>query len=259
MKKRLFLAAAFVTAAHAAFAPLPAAAQGTDAKVGDDGVVRYRFPGAAPTLACAPLTVCTIVLQNGESVSGLATGDSERWIIATSPSGPGGSTPLVLVKPKADSLQTNLVIATTAHVYYVALVSTQRWSNSRIGFTYPDEELAARNAAEAKRAEAATLDAPPTPAPESFDGAYTIRGAKQILPQQAYNDGTHTYVRYDKLPSDLPILVAVTGDGTNQIVNYRLLDHTFIVDGVPPGLDLILNAGTGKHGRGELRVAIRHT
>jgi len=258
MSARAIFGAAVVAAAFAALAPLAAPAQTSVAQVGEDGVVRYRFPGPAPTLACAPLTVCTIALQNGESVSGIATGDSERWIIATSPSGPGGSTPLVLVKPKADSLKTNLVIATTAHVYYIQLVSSVRWANARIGFTYPEEEIAARSAAEAKRAADAALDAPPPIGPEGYDTAYTIHGAAQITPQAAYNDGAHTYVRYDKLPSDLPILVAVTRDGTNQIVNYRLVDKTFIVDGVPAGLDLILNAGTGKHGSGELRVAIRH-
>jgi len=247
---------ATLAALAVALAPLAAHAAGSSAHAGVDGVVRYPFPGATPTLACAPLTVCTIALQSGEAVSGLATGDSERWIIATSPSGPGGSTPLVLVKPKADSLQTNLVIATTAHVYYVQLISTRQWSNGRIAFYYPAEELAAQAAAAAKRAEEESENA--TPPPQPVDRSYTIRGAAQITPREAYNDGTHTYVRYDKLPSDVPVVVAVAPDGTNQIVNYRLLDTTFVIDGVPSGVDLILNAGTGKHGRGELRVAIRH-
>jgi type IV secretion system protein VirB9 len=259
MRTRAQLLGALFAVLQAAYAPLPAAADAVvPTRTGADGIVRYQFPGPAPTLACAPLTVCTIALQNGESVSGLATGDSERWIIATSPSGPGGTTPLVLVKPKEDALRTNLVIATTAHVYYVDLVSSTRWTNSKIAFYYPSEEVAAQNAADAKRAADAVLNAPPV-APDNADDKYTIRGANQILPQRVYNDGVHTYVHYDALPTDLPILVAIAPDGSNQIVNYRLLENTFIVDGVPAGIDLVLNAGTGKHGRGELRVAIRHT
>jgi hypothetical protein len=41
-------------------------------------------------------------------------------------------------------------------------------------------------------------------------------------------------------------------------VNFRLRESKFIIDGTPSGVDLVLNAGTGKHGHGERRVYIRH-
>jgi hypothetical protein len=37
-----------------------------------------------------------------------------------------------------------------------------------------------------------------------------------------------------------------------------LKDNIFIVDGTPPQIDLVLNAGTGHRGNGERRVHIRH-
>ncbi|MGP6158744.1 MAG: TrbG/VirB9 family P-type conjugative transfer protein [Vulcanimicrobiaceae bacterium] len=229
-----------------------------------DGTVQYPFPGAAPQLACAPLTVCTVTLQPGEAISTLATGDSARWIISSAPSGPSGATPLVLIKPKETGLSTNLVIATTRHLYYVDLISSNSWTNPRIGFYYPAEEEAARAAAaqaaaevEARRKADAQTQLPLV-AEDKLDTHYRVSGAKEILPQRVYNDGVHTYVEFDKLPSDLPILVALAPDGVNQIVNYRVSDSVYVVDGVPSGLELISNAGTGKHGSGERLVEIHH-
>ena len=139
--------AAAALAAFALASPLCAqAAVGAAAQTAPDGTVRYAFPGPPPQLACAPLTVCTVTLQAGESISSLATGDSARWLISSAPSGPDGATPLVLVKPKEPDLKTNLVIATTRHLYYVNLVSSNSWTNPRSGFSYPAEEEAAKAA-----------------------------------------------------------------------------------------------------------------
>jgi hypothetical protein len=83
-------------------------------------------------------------------------------------------------------------------------------------------------------------------------------GDSSFLPFRVYADAQHTFIEYSKLPSDLPVLFAVSSDGNDQIVNYRLKDTIFIIDGTPPNIDLVLNAGTGRHGNGERRVHIRH-
>lgn len=259
MRKFAFATLAFALVATSA----TYAAQ--DAQPDGAGVVRYAHPGTTPTLACAPLEVCTVMLQNGESILNVATGDSVRWIVAEAASGPGGSTPLVLVKPKEFHLHTNLVVTTTKHVYYVALVSSDAWHNGRIGFFYPAEEAEALAAATRANLDAERLrldeakSALPNAPPERLDRAYRITGKTRFTPQSVYSDGVHTYVEFAPLPTDLPILIAVAPDGSDQILNYRLLGNTYVVDGVPAGIDLILNAGTGRRGRGESRVIIRHT
>jgi hypothetical protein len=90
------------------------------------------------------------------------------------------------------------------------------------------------------------------------DTSYRLWGDSTFLPFRVYADAVHTFIEYAKLPTDLPVLFAVSADGNDQIVNYRLKDTIFIIDGTPPNIDLVLNAGTGQHGRGERRVHIRH-
>ena len=275
--ERLLAAAAAVAAALLAGAPparaqnAPAVAQSTPAPAGDtavaapryvgtDGVLRYPFPGREPTLTCRPLFVCDIALQPGESLLNIGTGDTVRWVIAAAQSGPSGNTPHVFVKPTETNLQTNLIVTTTKHVYYVRLLSAGVALNPRIGFYYPDEEAqaAAEREREAQRIQAArSADLPAVP-PDKLDTAYQTSGERSLYPDRVYNDGLHTYLEYRTLPSDLPIVVGVALDGTNQLVNYRLKNTTFIVDGTPSGVDLVLNAGTGRHGRGERRCYVRH-
>ncbi len=225
-----------------------------------DGVLRYPFPGPEPTVTCRPLYVCDVALQPGESILNIGAGDTTRWIIQAAQSGPNGSTPHVFIKPTDPDLRTNLIVTTTKHVYFVRLISAGAVVNPRIGFYYPDEEAQAafdrQHEAERLQAEAAS-DLPLVP-PAAADHNYSISGEQALFPATVYNDGLHTYLQYVTLPTDLPIVVGIALDGTNQIVNYRLKDTTFIVDGTPSGIDLILNAGTGKHGRGERRVFIRH-
>ena len=82
-------------------------------------------------------------------------------------------------------------------------------------------------------------------------------GDHSFAPQRVYNDGQHTYLTYDKLPQELPVIIAVSAGG-DQLINFRFEDGAFVVDGVPEQLDLVLHAGTGRHGRGERRLHIYH-
>jgi type IV secretion system protein VirB9 len=239
----------------------PAQAQNPTGFVDSSGTLRFAFPGVTPTVVCQPLFVCDIILQPDEAVQNIATGDSARWVIAAGTSGPNGTTPHVFIKPTATNLRTNLVITTTKHIYYLMLASTTATRYPRIGFYYPQEEKAAADAralAQQQEEEERRLDLPLLP-PDQLDTHYRITGDRALSPSRVYNDRVHTFIEFDVLPNDLPVLYAIAADGSNEIVNYRLKDKMFIIDGVPGGIDLVLNAGTGHHGHGERRVNIRHT
>ena len=226
-----------------------------------DGSLRYPYRGGLePTLTCKPLYVCDVTLEAGETILNLAIGDSARWVIAAAQSGPSGSIPHVFIKPTESDLQTNLLITTTKRVYYLRLTANgSTVEPSRISYSYPDEEAAAQAARDAKAtiADVVVPELPLLP-PDQLDYNYRIQGAKEIQPTKVYNDGVHSYIQYNALPTDLPVVYAVAADGSDQIVNYRLKDTIFVVDGIPTGFDLVLNGGTGKHGRGERRVFVRH-
>jgi P-type conjugative transfer protein TrbG len=229
--------------------------------IGTDGALHYPIDAPAePSLACVPLFVCDVTLEANESILNIATGDSARWLIAAAQSGPGGDTPHVLIKPTSLGLRTNLIVTTNRHVYYLRLNSASTTPYSRLQYFYPSDEAAAAAAAvQAQRiAELAREADQPLKPVGPVDTSYRLWGDSSFLPFRVYADAQHTFIEYSKLPSDLPVLFAVSSDGNDQIVNYRLKDTIFIIDGTPPNIDLVLNAGTGRHGNGERRVHIRH-
>jgi type IV secretion system protein VirB9 len=234
----------------------------TSPVLAQDGSLRFVYGGPTEaSLTCRPLFVCDVVLQSGETVLNLGVGDSARWVIASAQAGPGGAQPHVFVKPTEAGLDTNLVITTTKRTYYVRIVSAPQSRYTRISFSYPEDEANAAAAALAdqrQRDEEKAANLPLLP-PDQLDRKYKIVGEKTLAPQRVYNDGVHSFIEYDTLPTEIPVVYGVAVDGSEQIVNYRLHDKTYIVDSLLPGFDLILNAGGGKHGKAERRVYIRHT
>ncbi len=229
--------------------------------VGADGALHYPVDGPAePQLACVPLFICDVTLEPNESLLNIATGDSSRWLIAAAQSGPGGNTPHVLIKPTSLGLRTNLIITTTRRVYYLRLNSASTTPYSRLTYFYPDDEAAAAAAAveAARLAELSRQAELPLQPNGPLDTSYRMWGDSAFLPFRVYADSQHTFIEYAKLPTDLPALFQVSSAGDDQIVNYRVKDNLFIVDGTPPAIDLVLNAGSGRGGRGERRGHIRH-
>jgi P-type conjugative transfer protein TrbG len=229
--------------------------------VGADGALHYPVDGPAePQLACVPLFICDVTLESNESILNIATGDSSRWLIAAAQSGPGGNTPHVLIKPTSLGLRTNLIITTTRRVYYLRLSSASTTPYSRLSYFYPDDEAAAAAAAveAAHLADLSRAAEQPLQPGTPLDTSYRMWGDSSFLPYRVYADPVHTFIEYAKLPTDLPVAFEVSSAGNDQIVNYRVKDTLFIIDGTPRQIDLVLNAGTGHAGNGERRVHIRH-
>ena len=228
--------------------------------LGEDGTVRFPYGHWQASVRCEPLRVCDITLGRRESVLNVAVGDSVRWIVASAQSGPGGTTPHIFVKPTEYGLRTNLVVTTTRHDYYIDLASAHGRNASRIAFYYPEED--AQSSVVAIADAAARLTTPtPSPSPSAaprLDFTYRIYGDESLSPHTVYNDGSHTYLMFATLPNDLPVPFAIAPDGAQQLVNYRVTGSMFVLDGIPRGVDLILNAGTGRKGRGERRSYVRH-
>ena len=84
-------------------------------------VMVFPYGHSQPVLATAPLRASVIELEPGETVFGLAAGDTERFAYELSYTGPGGDTPIVLVKPLDYDVTTNLVVSTDRRIYHVTL------------------------------------------------------------------------------------------------------------------------------------------
>ena len=107
--------------------------------VGQDGRVLYTFGAGLPTLVCAPLRVCIIELQPGEKLVGEPhIGDSVRWNLSPATFGSADlATAVIVLKPQASGLDTNLLVTTDRRAYYLRLLSKPEDYVARVAFAYP--------------------------------------------------------------------------------------------------------------------------
>lgn len=207
------------------------------------GVQVYPFSeGTIFQVYAAPGLVTDIMLQPGENLVAVASGDTARWVIGDTTSGAGeGKQTHVLVKPFSAGLLTNLVITTDRRVYHVRLVSTSATALSSLRWTYPqDELLALRRKTEASQAVAPVATGL---AIEQLHFNYTIRGDRPAWrPLRVFDDGSKTYVEFPAslANGEAPPLFVVGADGKAELVNYRLRDRFYIVDRIFDAAELRL-------------------
>lgn len=230
-------------------------------------VMVFPFGHSQPVLAAAPLRASVIELQEGEAVLGVVAGDTERFAIEQTQTGPAGTVPLVVVKPLAHDVTTNLVISTDRRVYHVTLDSApaprresrrgRRASEDsnpqpryarHIRFYYPDDALAASVAArtpapEPSLADLASLD-------DLSFGYRTVgdREARELV-ARVFDDGIHTYVQLDpqKLRGGtVPVLYVQGPSGEREILNYAYDDGTYVTDRTADVMELVLGATVRK-------------
>ncbi len=200
---------------------------------------------ASSNVVCQPLFVCDIVLDPGETILSMATGDSVRWLLSSATSGPDGDTPHVLVKPTDYDLRTNLIITTNRRVCYVILVSTKHDYQYNARFYYPVGSVAHIAATDGSGSAGLRVD------PARLDYSYRMHGERSFMPIHVMNDGAHTYIEMPVGIQDMPVVFVIGNDGSDTIVNYRFRGRSFIVDGVPSRIALVQGSG-----RGQRRVII---
>ena len=228
-----------------------------------DAVV-YPFNESQPIVRCSPLRACDVELQAGEVVTGVAVGDSERWITSPLESGDlDHPTPHVIVKPKAWDLATNLVIATTRRTYYLSLVSPPKSDGADSGtyyrhvrFYYPAElvqywmtERQRRQRDQFRREAAMTVDVSALSVDQlNFD--YTIKGDRKVAwrPTTVFDDGQHVYIQLPATArsTDLPALLVEVRGGGMGISNYRVRGDWYVSDGLFTKAELVVGVGRKK-------------
>lgn len=183
-----------------------------------DGFVQARHvyayeAGAIYEVYAHPSYVSTILLEPGEALTDIAAGDTSRWMVTQAESETAEDPrTLVLVKPNASGLRTNIVLITDRRTYLIeAIAQSGSAYSAQIAWSYP-------------RSEATT----PATLLDSINLNYrirTTRGARPAwLPARVFDDGRRTWIEFapDVEAGDLPPLFAVTGEGP-ELVNYRTL------------------------------------
>ena len=223
-----------------------------------DGSVRYLYGATLPTLVCAPMQICVIRLEPGETVNQIDAADKQRWKFKPTLVGsPQGEITEIVVKPTDSGLEQSIRIATDRRGYTIKLLSTPSTWIPMLAFDYPedvDREWAAYAESRAKKAVATTL-----PTGQTFgelDFGFRMSGDKPAwLPLRVYTDGVKTYIQFPDTMQhgESPALVAMDG-GQEQLVNYRAAGDRYVIDKVIERAALISGVG-----RDQRRVTISRT
>ena len=179
--------------------------------------------GALYELFANPSYVSAILLEPGETLNSVAAGDTSRWMVIEAEGGSNGQTrPIVLIKPQAAGLRTNVVLITDRRTYLVEAIS-QSGSvySAELAWSYPD---------------AAISNAPiPSPGALNFDyRVRVVRGARPAwTPVRVFDDGRQTWIDFAPgvAAGDMPPLFVVTAEGA-ELVNYRVEAQRYLVDRV---------------------------
>ncbi|WP_238319318.1 P-type conjugative transfer protein TrbG [Parvularcula oceani] len=214
-------------------------------------------PGALYQVYAAPEQVTDIALQQGERLVDVSAGDTLRWVLGDTTSGSGeGARTHILVKPTGPDLTTNLVVTTDRRAYHLELRSTDGTYMAALSWRYPqDELLALRGRAAAAEREAASTVADRVDV-GSLNFAYRISGDRPAWrPLRAFDDGTRTYVQ---MPDGgeaavRPPLFVLSDEDEPSLMNYRVSDQSYVVDGLFDAAELRLG------GKRQQRVRIERT
>lgn len=183
-----------------------------------DGFVQARHvyayqAGAIYEVYAHPSYVSMVLLEPGEALTDIAAGDTSRWMVTQAESETAEDPrTVVLVKPNASGLRTNIVLITDRRTYLIeAIAQSGSAYSAQIAWSYPRSETTA-----------------PVALLDSINLNYrirTTRGARPAwVPMRVYDDGRRTWIEFppDVDAHDLPPLFAVTGEGA-ELVNYRTL------------------------------------
>ena len=190
-------------------------------------------PGALFELYTNPNFVSTILLEPGESLSNIAAGDTSRWMVtqAEAESEHGGRT-IVLVKPQASGLRTNVVLITDRRTYLVEAIS-------QAGAAYAAEVAWSYPGAQTQSAGVPSID--------RLNFGYRIRTVRgrtpPWTPSRVFDDGRRTWIEFGAqvAAADMPPVFVVTGEGA-ELVNFRVQGQRYMIDRVFDRAELRLGA-----------------
>jgi type IV secretion system protein VirB9 len=220
---------------------------------GVSGSVIVAYSSYTPRIVCRPMYVTDVILQPGETVTGLHPGDPVRWTFAPGVSGSGVSLQVhVLIKPLMADISTNLIVNTDRRTYQLDLMSSATDFMPSVSFSYPGDSLKEWDVflseRKKERESNVALASGYSISPEDLHLEYEIRGKDSLRwkPIRAWDDGVKTYIQFKrgsvKKSVEAPVLV-VFEHKKEVLVNYRASVDMYIVDRVFDKAALIVGTG----------------
>lgn len=231
--------------------------------IDSEGFKTYAYDGHThPIVACEPLKLCVVQLEQGEHINNINLGDSAHWLVSTSLVGTqANGSYQINVKPKLYDLATDMVVTTNKRTYNIGLVSQKGNYTHVVNFYYPEETLATA-VAELNVQQQQENASPIVTTMRSTDVGrmnfdYDIDGRHVAWrPLRAFDDGGKTYIQMPALSQrmDLPVLYLKKGRSM-QLVNYRYKKPYYVIDGLFDTAYLVSGAG---HDQTKVIIHNRH-
>lgn len=203
--------------------------QGVEPVLTGGGKVVYVHGASLPTIVAAPMQVCDVELQPGETVHEIVVGDSSRWMVDS-------------------GLESSAVVTTDRRVYHLRLVSQRSGHTPYVGFLYSEslkQQAAWKHARDTKEREwgSTTVDGMTTDL-SALNFNYEVKGKAKWKPERVYDDGRQTFIRLPEKSAsgEMPVLLVRKGK-QDVLVNYRVKDSAMIVDGLFDRIALIIGVG----------------
>lgn len=213
------------------------------------GDIIYAYGKQQAVVICSVMNVCDLELEEGETINSVNVGDPTRWSIEPAVTGSenGGQSQHVLIKPLDIGLRTNMIIATDRRAYRVDLKSTETQYYPHVKFSYPEKLLAQfrqQQLLEKERKDKNSITTDKVSGTKTYLGDlnfdYEVSGNVSWKPVRVYDDGRKTIIEmpksmeYAKAPA-LMLLADKGGlfsDEQTEIINYRLQENRYVVDGI---------------------------
>ena len=213
------------------------------------GKVLFVHGASLPTIVAAPMQVCDVELESGETVNEIVVGDSARWMVDSGTAGSGaGATVHLFIKPVDAGLESSAVVTTNRRVYHLRLVSQRSGHTPYVGFMYADamrQKAAQKQAMDAKNREwnSTTVDGKQADL-SALNFNYEVKGKTSWKPERVYDDGQQTFIRLpdNSKSGEMPVLLVRKGK-QDVLVNYRVKDSAMIVDGLFDRIALVIGVG----------------
>jgi len=183
-----------------------------------------------------------VELAEDERIESLVIGDSLAWEATRNAEGNR-----IFLKPLEDDASTNLTVLTDRRTYSFALSASRSTSKDRmtwrLRFEYPEDATAERQLeiqrAALERTSTVNPEAPTNPGRWNFE--YQYAGSERLLPNQVFDDGQFTYLRFDE-GAELPAIFIVDAERNETLVNTRVAGAYVIVHRIAKQLTLRLGS-----------------
>jgi type IV secretion system protein TrbG len=208
-----------------------------------DSIMTYNYiPGALYQIYCAPLNVTDIQFASNEQIISVSAGDTLRWQVSKTFSGEDGNRfEHLIIKPIEENIDNSVVITTNEHTYHLKLHSTEETYMASVRWRYLDDPNdLVRDFSQApkiiKSIQTKNLEINKL----NFDFSIKLLAGNtpKWMPTMVFSDGSKTYIQFPGVMQEAPTLFLGKSSYDSQIVNYRIADNYYIIDGIFPYMHL---------------------